>query len=210
MWSIYDTLVLLTGIIVAAIAIVPVNGIPAGTRLKSGAIGGGLILLALFLGSLRSFTYPWIVMGGPVIALLALGAVIADARKRSNPSQVGLPSDQTGNGVLLASSSATSLPSSAMGEDPDPQALPAVAPAPSPSLVDEVRDPAERQNPAELDAEAERTSAWLEVNDSGTTAERLSEIAAKHPEFGTQMLAHPNLYPALRDWIHQLPGDVSS
>lgn len=205
MWSVYDTLVLLTGIIVAAIAILPVAGIPAGTRLKSAAIGGGLILLALFLGSLRSFTYPSIVMGGPVIALLVLGAVVADGLKRSNPSQAGLPSDQTGTGILEASPSPTIPPALDVGEGSDPQTLTAVALAPSPSLLGEVREPDEQQNP--IDTGAERSSAWLEVNDPGTTAERLSEIAAKHPEFGAQMLAHPNVYPGLREWIQQLPGD---
>lgn len=207
MWSIYDTFVLATGIVVLAIAVVPVAGIPASTRLWSGAIGGGLTLLSLFLGSLRSFTYPSLVFAGPLIAALALGAVIADARKRTNPNQAGLPFDQSASGPLPSGAEAA--------PEPDPARVDLAPTAtdvgdsglPSPSAAGPVEEtPSAGSHSASPEADAERSAAWLEVNRLDTTAERLAAIAGSYPEFGQQMLGHPNLYPALREWIQNLPG----
>ena len=76
MWSIYDTMILVTGVIVAVIAIVPVAQVPAATRAWSALVGGALIVAALTLGNLRSFRYPSYVFVAPIVALLVLGAVI--------------------------------------------------------------------------------------------------------------------------------------
>lgn len=204
-WSIYDTLLLATGIIVLVIAVLPQPGIPAKTRLWSGIIGGALVLLALFLGSLRSFRYPSYVYVAPVIALLALGGVVVDARKRTNPDQAGLPSDHRASGPSPVSLSdvagevaAAPDPGQLAAWTPDPTSV-AVAELPAFVASDQEPDPPSQEDDA-------RVAAWREVNDDSTSADRLAEIAAVYPEFGRRMLAHPQVYPELREWIGQLPG----
>lgn len=49
----------------------------------------------------------------------------------------------------------------------------------------------------------DRTAALAEVNDPSTPAARLQELAHAHPELGPQILAHPNVYPALAQWIEE-------
>lgn len=205
-WSIYDTLLLVTGIIVLVIAVLPQKGIPAKTRLWSGIIGGGLVLLALFLGSLRSFRYPSYVYVAPVVALLALGGVVFDARRRTNPDQAGLPIDLRASGPFLERLS--DVPDEEGADKLDPAPLPQPAPEAVPvalaeaSLAESADPPTSLVTPAD-DA---RATAWNEVNDDATSADRLAEIAAEYPEFGPRMLDHPHVYPALREWIGQLPG----
>lgn len=87
MWSIYDTLLLVSGLITAAIALLPIPEVKAKTRATAALAGGGLIVLALILGNVRSFTYPSIVFVGPFIALASLGVVVAEAlHRRKNGS----------------------------------------------------------------------------------------------------------------------------
>lgn len=72
----------------------------------------------------------------------------------------------------------------------DPMATAAVAPQPvAPAPVATGPDP--------------RADAWAEVHDPSTAPARLAGIAVEHPEFGSAILAHPNLYPGLREWIEQ-------
>ena len=47
----------------------------------------------------------------------------------------------------------------------------------------------------------------MELSNAATAPARLQEIAAMvptHPEYKAGLLAHPNLYPALRTWLEQL------
>ena len=44
-----------------------------------------------------------------------------------------------------------------------------------------------------------------EVTDPATTQLRLQEIAATNPELRGHIAVHPNIYPALADWIAQQP-----
>lgn len=206
-WSIYDTLLLVTGIIVLVIAVLPQPGIPAKTRLWSAIIGGGLVLLALFLGSLRSFRYPSYVYVGPVIALLALGGVIYDARKRSNPDQVGPPIDHQASGPSLERVS--DVPGEMGDEELDRAPLPVAASDAVPVAELSVAESADRTTSLVTPADDPRAAAWEEVNDDATTADRLAEIAAAYPEFGPRMLDHPHVYPALREWIGRLPSTGS-
>src|SRR5690606_24215429 len=49
----------------------------------------------------------------------------------------------------------------------------------------------------------DRTAALAEVNDPSTPAARLQELAHARPALGPQILAHPNVYPALAQWIEE-------
>ncbi|TFD46350.1 VWA domain-containing protein [Cryobacterium frigoriphilum] len=66
-WSIFDTLMMVTGVLTSAIAFVP--GITSKTRAGSVAVGALLVVAALITGSLSSFTYPQLVMVGPLIPI---------------------------------------------------------------------------------------------------------------------------------------------
>lgn len=88
-WSIYDVLILVSGLITLVIVIAPVSGISTRTRLASGGIGGGLVLMSLVLASVPYFRYPSVVMIAPVIALLAVVAVIGKAVRGASSLQVG-------------------------------------------------------------------------------------------------------------------------
>lgn len=189
MWSIYDTMILITGLITLVIVILPVVGIPAATRLWAGVIGGGLVLLSLLLGNLRWFRYPTFVFVAPVLALLAVGGVVADARKRSDPNQAQLPHDQAASGALPSADESPVQPDESLA-----------APGRAEVTVGTSSDSSE---PMPADG---RLLAWSEVNDRSTSAERLAEIAGEYPEFGPRMLDHPNVYPALAEWIRQLPA----
>ncbi|MGV8907369.1 MAG: hypothetical protein ACOH1Y_00160 [Propionicimonas sp.] len=195
MWSIFDTLILISGIIVAVIAVLPIANIRASTRLASALIGGALILGALLLGSIRSFRYPSFVYIGPVLALLSLGAVVADARRRGRPIE-SLQFDDQANGVDVSPSRPDHNPGVPVAEPPGQAGLePEVAVVPWAGVV-----------PAEDGA---RLAAWAELHDAGTPAFRLAEILGDHPEFGQVALNHTNSYPELRAWIEEsaLPGD---
>lgn len=88
-WSIYDVLMLVSGLITLVIVIAPVGGIAPRTRLTAGAIGGGLVFLSLLLAGIPAFRYPGVVMGAPVIALLSVVAVIGKAVRGQTSLQVG-------------------------------------------------------------------------------------------------------------------------
>lgn len=88
-WSIYDVLVLITGLITLIIVIAPVREIPVATRAKAGAIGGALILISLVLASIPFLRYPWIVVVAPVIASLCVVAVIGKALRGATALQHG-------------------------------------------------------------------------------------------------------------------------
>lgn len=45
------------------------------------------------------------------------------------------------------------------------------------------------------------TDPYGEVQDPSTSAQRLAELAAAHPELGPWISAHPNAYPELQQWI---------
>lgn len=47
----------------------------------------------------------------------------------------------------------------------------------------------------------DRAAALAELSDATTPAARLQELALAHPELGQQIAAHPNVYPALLEWI---------
>jgi hypothetical protein len=88
-WSIYDVLMLVSGLITLVIVIAPVEGIAPRTRFTAGAIGGGLVFLSLLLASIPAFRYPGVVMVAPVIALLGVVAVIGKAVRGQTSLQVG-------------------------------------------------------------------------------------------------------------------------
>ncbi|MDQ1129167.1 hypothetical protein [Microbacterium sp. SORGH_AS_0888] len=45
------------------------------------------------------------------------------------------------------------------------------------------------------------TDPYSELQDPSTSPQRLSELAAAHPELGPWIAAHPNAYPELQQWI---------
>ncbi len=49
-----------------------------------------------------------------------------------------------------------------------------------------------------------RDAAWADLHDPSTSAEVLAEIAAAHPEFASTIAAHPNAYPALKEWARSV------
>lgn len=194
MWSIYDTMILVTGIIVAVIAIVPVANVKAAARLWAAVIGGGLIVAALTLGNLRSFRYPSFVFIGPVVALLALGVVVAEARKRGAPGD-RLQFDDAAHGDAREPEP--------YREQPQPAQPEAVGSSALAKPVDRPPDGEPQGAPDESAASADltREAAWRELHDHTTSASRLSELVSAHPEFGTAAAAHPNCYVELREWI---------
>ncbi|MEA5456402.1 hypothetical protein SPF06_16835 [Sinomonas sp. JGH33] len=90
-WSIYDFLMLLSGIITLVIVVVPVRGIPARTRMAAGGIGGGLVIVSMVLASVPFFRYPAAVIVAPVVAILGVVAVIGKAVRRPTSMQAGEP-----------------------------------------------------------------------------------------------------------------------
>lgn len=47
----------------------------------------------------------------------------------------------------------------------------------------------------------DRADALAELGDPTTEAARLAEIAYAHPDLGARVVAHPNVYPDLVDWL---------
>lgn len=174
-WSIYDTVLLVTGVLTAAIALIPIETIPARTRLTAGLIGGGLIVLSLILGNLPSFTYPSIVMIAPLLPLLAGGVIAkaaldrrrfeADVRRVQDDAPLAHQYGEAGQGREDGQRPATAIAA-----------------------------------PAAPDALSGRDAAWAQLHDAATSPARLAQIAAQHPEFATAIAAHPQAYPALREW----------
>jgi hypothetical protein len=208
-WSIYDTMILLTGIIAGVTAIVPVAGVPAKTRLSAALTAAVLITAALYLGGLSSFRYPSFVFGGPIIALLALGVVVADGRKRTREAAENLQFDDRLTSVSappptrvneVAAADGVRLIAPEAGERSPVPAEPSAQEKPDPPAVQE---PVEAPHaPAESLVEShEREAAWLAVTDPSTSPDDLVGILAAYPEFGPAAHDHPNSYPELRDWI---------
>jgi hypothetical protein len=174
-WSIYDTLLLLSGLITAAIAFLPIPTIPSKTRAIAGATGGGIVLLSLILGNMSSFTYPSVVMVAPLIALAVGGVVVKsalDLKKQqdaaaADPHHGHIQYGEQGHAVATAGAATAPLVagSIARAEPTDP-----------------------------------RVDAWSELYDASTSAARLAEIAAAHPEFAASIATHPNAYPELQAW----------
>lgn len=88
-WSIYDVLMLISGLITLIIVFAPVHGITSRTRLAAGGIGGTLLVASLVLASIPFFRYPAIVMAAPVIALLSVIAVVGKAIRGQSSLQTG-------------------------------------------------------------------------------------------------------------------------
>lgn len=88
-WSIYDVLMLVSGLITLVIVVAPVSGITARTRVTAAGVGGGLVLVSVVLASIPFFRYPSVVIIAPVIALLSVIAVIGKAVRGSASLQVG-------------------------------------------------------------------------------------------------------------------------
>ncbi|MCX6501576.1 MAG: hypothetical protein NT132_04070 [Microbacterium sp.] len=171
MWSGYDTLLLVTGILTAAIALIPIPTIEAKTRISAVAIGGAVVVLSLILGSLASFTYPALVTVAPVIPIVAAGAIAKSAwerQKHRDAASRGEPgaTPQAGYSAAFVARSAP------------------VSPAHVPSAA----------------ADDDRTRAWTALFDPVTPPGTLAEIAASYPEFAPQIAAHPQCYPGLREW----------
>ncbi len=123
MWSIYDTLILVTGILTVAIAAIPLGAIEPKMRLTAGLIGGGVILLALILGSLQSFSYPSLVVVAPLVPLVAAGAIVRsalDAQKHLDAAARGdhYSAPQQGISAVSVNRPTSEEPASGVGGDP--------------------------------------------------------------------------------------------
>ncbi len=190
MWSIYDTCILLSGVITAVIAVLPLSGIPMRTRAGAGLVGGALIVISLILGNLSAFRYPSIVLIGPLLALCVLGGVIWDAR-RDRGKDAGRQFDETASGadpenvhMVIGGVASDAHPAAESTEEPGfaTRAAPAAS-------------------SAQIDGEQERVAAWAAAHDPATSSGRLAEIVGRHPEFAPTIAAHPNCYPELMAWM---------
>lgn len=191
MWSIYDSLLLATGVITAVIAVLPLAEVKAKTRVAAALIGGALIVLSLVLGSLRSFRYPSVVYIAPVLALLALGAAIADALHKRKGDALQFHERATTAQLPAPSPVSDAAQTGAYTSEGSP--VEPVATAPQPAVLTDDEPP-----------RTEREDAWIEANDPGTPAARLAEIVGRYPEFGAAVRGHGNCYPELRAWIDEL------
>lgn len=119
MWSIYDTLILITGLLTAGIAAIPIEAIEKKTRMVALAVGVGLVLLSFVLGSLQSFQYPGLVVIAPVIPLVAAGAIIKHAKDvekfRATAGEVERVSLPEAAGALRQEVTADPLPPAGSG-----------------------------------------------------------------------------------------------
>lgn len=176
-WSIYDTLLLITGVLTAAIALIPIETIPPRTRVTCALIGGGVLVLSLILGNMPSFTYPGLVVVAPILPVLAGGAIVKTALDRraldaSMHPDTGAPAAHQYDEAGQARPGATTTVSTTE---------PARAAVPAPT------------HPG-------RDAAWAELHDPRTGPERLAAIATQHPEFAAAIGAHPQAYTELRAW----------
>ena len=104
-WSDYDTSILMTGIIVLALAMIPGTGLKTTRRLVTGVSGVGAILVSLVTGNMQAFTYPSIVTVAPWIAAIFLVAfIIVALRGASAPPSGTAPG---GSGVPAVTSDFT-------------------------------------------------------------------------------------------------------
>jgi hypothetical protein len=88
MWSVYDTFMLLTGIVCCVVAVLPVPGVAMRRRLGFGAFGFGIVALSLITGSLTSFTYPSLVMAGPFLAAAVGAAVLVEGWRKTRRNRL--------------------------------------------------------------------------------------------------------------------------
>lgn len=190
-WSVYDTLLLLAGLIAAAIAFVPISTIPSKTRVIAGAAGGGIVLLSLILGNMPSFTYPSVIFVAPLIALAVAGVTIKSALDLKKQQDAAAADPHHGH-VQYGEQGHSVVTSNSVTEPAEATPTVLVAAAMEPSAATEPADP--------------RDGAWAELHDSSTPAERLAEIAAAHPEFASTIAAHRNAYPELQAWSAAVTG----
>ncbi|NLA35770.1 MAG: hypothetical protein GX868_08775 [Actinobacteria bacterium] len=195
-WSVYDTFLLLSGLITAAIAFVPIPTIPSKTRVTAGAVGGGIILLSLILGNMPSFTYPAIVFAAPLIALFVGGVVIKSALELKDQQEAAAKDPHHGH--IQYGEKGHAVATSVAAEPPLPARVEVIAATP----VIPPRPPAPVVDP--------RTDAWAELHDPVTPADRLAEIAGAHPEFAATIADHPNAYPELRAWAASVTAGGSA
>jgi hypothetical protein len=175
-WSQYDTLLLVTGILTLLLTFLPVKTLKPVGRVAAFLIGIVLIIAAVTLGNMPSFTYPWLVTIGPVIPIGAAILLIvqhvrsqgAQAREEANPF---VP---------------TSIPNMA------PQAVPAAVP-----VVVQAFDP------AALAPAAPPHPDLAAAQDPATPQETLADLAFRVPETRAAVAANPSAYPALLEWLAQ-------
>ncbi|MFF1880732.1 hypothetical protein ACFVVC_04645 [Pseudarthrobacter sp. NPDC058196] len=140
-WSIYDVLMLVSGLITLVIVIAPVKGITPRTRITAGAIGGVLVFASLLLASIPFFRYPGIVVVAPAIALLSAIAVIGKAVRAQSSLQIG----QQGHTLHH--------------QEPDPMSGPA-----HPQVEADVQSISADLTPAELmELAARDRTKWVEI-----------------------------------------------
>jgi hypothetical protein len=86
MWSVYDTFLLLTGVVCIVAAFLPVPGTPPRVRAAIGLVGAGIVALSLITGSLTSFRYPSITFAAPFLAAAFCIATLLGGYRRSRQS----------------------------------------------------------------------------------------------------------------------------
>ena len=197
-WSIYDTLMVVTGISTAAIAFVP--GITNKARAISVAVGVLLVVAALITGSLRSFIYPQHVLLGPVIPVAVALRLWWAARKAPTAGiDPYAPAEQL---FLLAQDQPALRPTIAAHPNAYPdlvtwlgaQGVPATGAAPTtPALSDTTLPVAQ--------AEIGHNSPESLAADPSTPAATLADLAYRYPALRGSISANPAAYADLRDWI---------
>lgn len=193
MWSIYDTCILVTGVISGLIAVIPKKDIPVKTRATAAAVGLGLIAASILLGGLQSFRYPAAVFLGPPAALCALVAIGLSDRKPKESG--GIPADSVVEGQQPVTHAPAETVARPVVRSPQLEACQEADPV---AAID--RPVRSEVPPVAAPAAAGRNAAWSEVHGPATTSERLAEIVGHYPEFASAIVKHPNCYPALSEW----------
>lgn len=183
MWSIYDTCILITGVISLVVAVAPLQGISPKHRLIGGAVGGGLIVLSLVLGSLTWFTYPWFVFIMPFVAALLVVAVIYQAVRRDQPG--------AGHGEIGYAMSHARADLAAETEQVDVLATPTSA---APIAV------------SDGGADAASAADLAAARSAQTTPEELARLAHSSSALWSDIAANPAAYPGLLAWLAQHGG----
>lgn len=198
MWSWYDTMILLSGIILVVAALLPLPGMTPKNRLLFGVAGGGLVILSFILGSLSSFRYPSALVIAPVISIaVVVGTVVAANRSARSAAHLN---EQV--------SRLQSSEGSAVAEQPQPaDAAPVVAGVESPPVL-VTPTPVDVDSAAEAPAAVHDTAAG-EAGDPDVDPVRLQEIAATSPDLHPIIAANPAAYPDLLAWL-ALVGDPAT
>jgi hypothetical protein len=114
MVSVWDVMVLITGIELLILAVLPIPGYSASNRAISVVIGGALIALFVGLVAVSGIRFPAIVLIGPLIPVLVAGRMISEARKKRSVSMAQLAPGQQlqpdEHGTLLHVKPAASYP----------------------------------------------------------------------------------------------------